>query len=326
MEEDIILSVENLSVDFYTFEGILHVLDGVSFKVRRGEIFGLVGETGCGKSVTSKLILGMIANNARIKSGKIIFNNKDILKMSEKELNEIRGRDISMIFQNPLGSLNPLFKIKDQMINVIVTNLKVDKETALERAFKYLKLVEMPDPERVLNSYPFELSGGMAQRVMIAMALSVEPKLLIADEPTTALDVTIQAQILQLLKKLQEKLGVSILFITHDLSVVAQICDRVGVMYAGNVVAYGDVYDIMKHPKHPYTIGLMRAIPNPENKGKPIPRIKGSVPNYLNPPKGCRFHPRCEYAMEICKKEKPKLFAVGKNHYVACWLYGGDHK
>ena len=322
--EDVILSVENLTVDFYTYEGVLHVLDDVNFKVKRGEIFGVVGETGCGKSVTSRLIMGLIPSNANIKSGRILFNGKNILKMSERELNRIRGREISMIFQNPIGSLNPVFKIKDQMVNVIMSNQEVDKDAALDKAFKFLKLVNMPDPERVLESYPFELSGGMAQRVMIAMAISSRPKLLIADEPTTALDVTIQAQILKLIKELQEKLGMSVLFITHDLGVVAQLCDRIGVMYAGSIVAYGSTYNILKNPKHPYTTGLMGAIPRPEQKGKPLSTIKGSVPNYLDPPKGCRFHPRCEYAMEICKKEKPKMVKVGENHYVACWIYGGD--
>jgi len=321
---EIILSVENLTVDFYTYEGVLHVLDDVNFQIRRGEIFGLVGESGCGKSVTSRLVMGLIASNAHIRSGRILFNGKDILKMSEDELNNIRGKEISMIFQNPIGSLNPVFKVKEQMANVIMSNQGVDKDTAIDKALKLLKLVNMPDPERVLEAYPFELSGGMAQRVMIAMAISSKPKLLIADEPTTALDVTIQAQILKLIKELQEKLGMSVLFITHDLGVVAQLCDRIGVMYAGSIVAYGSTYNILKNPKHPYTKGLMGAIPRPEYKGKPLPSIKGSVPNYLDPPKGCRFHPRCSYAMEICSKEKPKMIPVGKEHYVACWLYGGE--
>ncbi len=321
---DVILSVENLTVDFYTYEGVLHVLDGVNFQIKKGEIFGVVGESGCGKSVTSRLIMGLIASNAHIKSGKIIFNGKNILSMSEDELNAIRGKDISMIFQNPIGSLNPVFKVKDQMANVIMHNQGVDKETALDKALKLLKLVNMPDPERVLESYPFELSGGMAQRVMIAMAISSRPKLLIADEPTTALDVTIQAQILKLIKDLQERLGMSVLFITHDLGVVAQLCDRIGVMYAGHIVAYGSTYSILKDPKHPYTVGLMGAIPKPEHKGKKLPSIKGTVPNYLDPPNGCRFHPRCEYAMEICKEKKPEMVKVGKDHYVACWLYGGE--
>ena len=322
--EDVILSVEKLTVDFYTYEGVLHVLDDVNFQIKRGEIFGVVGESGCGKSVTSRLIMGLVASNAHIKSGRIIFNGKNILKMSEEELNKIRGKEISMIFQNPIGSLNPVFKVKDQMINVIMNNQRVDKETALDKAFKLLKIVNMPDPERVLESYPFELSGGMAQRVMIAMAISSKPKLLIADEPTTALDVTIQAQILKLIKELQEKLGMSVLFITHDLGVVAQLCDRIGVMYAGSVVAYGSTYNILKDPKHPYTLGLMGAIPRHEYKGKPLPSIEGSVPNYLDPPTGCRFHPRCKYAMDICKKEKPRMVKVGENHHVACWLYGGE--
>jgi len=320
---DIILSVENLTVDFYTYEGVLHVLDDVNFQIRRGEIFGLVGESGCGKSVTSRLIMGLIASNANIKSGRILFDGRDILKMPEDELNKIRGREISMIFQNPIGSLNPVFKVKEQMANVIMNHQGVDKDTAIDKALKLLKLVNMPDPERVLESYPFELSGGMAQRVMIAMAISSKPKLLIADEPTTALDVTIQAQILKLIKELQEKLGMSVLFITHDLGVVAQLCDRIGVMYAGSVIAYGSTSEILKNPKHPYTMGLMGAIPRPEYKGKPLPSIKGSVPNYLDPPSGCRFHPRCSYAMDICSKKKPKMVAVGENHHVACWLYGG---
>ncbi len=319
--DDIILSVENLTVDFYTYEGTMHVLDDVNFQIKRGEIFGLVGESGCGKSVTSRLMMGIVASNAVIRSGRIIFDGRDMLKMDEEELRRVRGKEISMIFQNPIGSLNPVFKVKDQMANVIMTHQGVDKETAIEKSRKLLELVKMPDPDRVLNSYPFELSGGMAQRVMIAIAISSKPKLLIADEPTTALDVTIQAQILKLIKDLQEKLGMSVLFITHDLGVVAQLCDRIGVMYAGNIVAYGSTYSILKNPKHPYTQGLINAIPRPEYKGKPLPSIPGTVPNYLDPPKGCRFHPRCRFALDRCRREKPPMFKVGADHNVACWLY-----
>ena len=319
---DVILSVKDLRVDFYTYEGIMKVLDGVNFEIKRGEIFGIVGESGCGKTVTSRLMMGIIASNAVVRSGEIIFNGRDMLKMSEEELRKIRGKEISMIFQNPVGSLNPVIKVKDQMVNVIRNHQNIDKEAALEKARKLLDLVKLPDPERVLNSYPFELSGGMAQRVMIAMAISSKPKLLIADEPTTALDVTIQAQILKLIKDLQEKLGMSVLFITHDLGVVAQLCDRIGVMYAGNVIAYGSTYEILKNPKHPYTKGLIDAIPKPGLKGKPLPSIPGTVPNYLDPPSGCRFHPRCKFASPKCKEEKPPMIEVGPEHHVACWLYG----
>ena len=323
---DTILSVQNLTADFYTYEGVLHVLDNVNFHVKRGEIFGLVGESGCGKSVTSRMVMGLIAQNTDIKSGKIILNGKNILKLSDDELRKIQGKDVSMIFQDPMGTLNPVFKVEDQMANVIMKNEDVDKKGAVKKALKLLKLVDLPDPERILKSYSFELSGGMAQRVMIAIAISSRPKLLIADEPTTALDVTIQAQILKLIKDLNEKIGMSVLFITHDLGVVAQMTDRIGIMYAGSVIAEGDTHSILKEPKHPYTQGLINAIPRPEYKGEPLPSITGTVPNYLKPPNGCRFHPRCQYVFEKCLYDKPPMTKVSDNHYVACWLYNEEEK
>ncbi|AEC51398.1 dipeptide ABC transporter, dipeptide-binding protein [Pyrococcus sp. NA2] len=316
-----LLRVEDLYVNFRTLWGVAKVLNGVNFTIKEGEIFGLVGETGCGKSVTASTILRLLPPNAEV-SGKIIFKGENLLEKSEEEMRKIRGKEISIIFQDPMTSLNPLFKIRDQMIDIITLHNNVSKEEAEERAKDLLKSVGLPDPDRILNSYPHELSGGMRQRVMIAMALSSNPSLLIADEPTTALDVTVQKQILNLILELKETYNFSVLFITHDLGVVAEICDRVGVMYAGNIVEIASTEELFENPLHPYTKGLLSVVPDPRYKKKLKP-LRGSVPSLINPPSGCRFHPRCNYATEICTKEKPKLSEYSPGHFVACHLYKG---
>jgi len=328
MNDEILLKVEDLHTYFYTYEGVVKAVDGVSFFVKKGEIFGLVGETGCGKSVTALSVIGLIDEPGKIESGKIIFQGRNLRELPEEEMRKIRGKGISMIFQEPMTALNPVYTIGDQILEIIllhkygIENIKKApkeiKKKERKRVIDMLRLVRMPDPERAIDSYPHELSGGMRQRAMIAMMLATEPSLLIADEPTTALDVTVQAQILNILLDMREKLGISIILITHDLSVVADVCDRVAVMYAGNIVEMADVYTIFKHPVHPYTRGLMQAIPSIAEKKEELKYIKGSVPNLIYPPPGCRFHPRCEYAQDICKKEKPKLVEIEPGHYVAC--------
>ncbi|EHR78164.1 peptide ABC transporter ATP-binding protein [Thermococcus litoralis DSM 5473] len=317
-----LLEIRELYVNFRTLWGIAKVLNGVNFTIRKGEIFGLVGETGCGKSVTASTILRLLPPNSEV-SGEVLFKGENLLEKSEEEMRKIRGREISIIFQDPMTSLNPLFKIRDQMLDIITLHNNLSKEEAEKHAKELLKSVGLPDPERILNSYPHELSGGMRQRVMIAMALSSNPSLLIADEPTTALDVTIQKQILELILELKDQYEFSVLFITHDLGVVAEICDRVGVMYAGNIVEIATTEELFETPLHPYTQGLLSVVPDPRYRKKLEP-LKGSVPSLLNPPTGCRFHPRCNYASEICKQKKPILCEYSPNHFVACHLYGGN--
>ncbi|MCD6513311.1 MAG: ABC transporter ATP-binding protein [Candidatus Odinarchaeota archaeon] len=318
-QNDVLLSVRDLVIHFVTYDGIVKALDGVSFDIYRGEVFGLIGETGCGKTVTSLSILGLLPENARIISGKIFFKGENLLENPEK-LRGIRGKGISMIFQDPATSLNPLYKVGDQITKVILTHQNVSKEKARKKAINLLKSVGLPDPERIMNFYPFELSGGMQQRVMIAIALSSNPDLLIADEPTSALDVTVQAQILDLLKKIRDERNISILFITHNFGIVAEICDRVGVMYAGTVVEIGSVENILSNPMHPYTKGLLASIPMPGRRQK-LAIIRGTIPSLLDPPPGCRFHPRCPNAMDICRKEKPESVEVEDGHFVACHLF-----
>jgi len=284
---------------------------------------GLVGETGCGKTVTSLSILRLIPSPGKIVSGEIIFKGEDLLKKSKRAMRDIVGKQISTIFQNPTSSLNPVFTVGEQVTRVIKLHQRVGKREAERRAVEMFNLVRLPDPEKMLKSYPHELSGGMCQRVMIAMALSCNPDLLIADEPTTALDVTIQAQILKLMEELKEKIDASILLITHDLSVVAQLCDRVAVMYAGGIVEDGNVNDIFKDPKHPYTRGLFDAIPKLGRRERGLRGIEGFVPDLLNPPSGCRFHPRCSYVMDVCREHKPASTEFTTNHLVSCFLYGG---
>ncbi|HTY91425.1 MAG TPA: ABC transporter ATP-binding protein [Methanocella sp.] len=325
---DIILSIRGLKTNFYTYTGVVKALDGVNLDIIKGETIGLVGETGCGKSVTALSILRLIKwPPGRIDEGSILFDNKDLLKINEKEMRNIRGNKISMIFQEPMTSFNPVYTIGDQISEVLILHQHLKKADANKKAVEMLKFTQVPDPERVAKSHPYELSGGMLQRAMIAMALSCQPQILIADEPTTALDVTIQAQILELIRDLKNKINATVLIITHDLGVVADICDRVGVMYAGNVIELADVRSIFYKPLHPYTVGLISSIPKiTQNTDRRLDTIPGSVPNLITPPPGCRFHPRCSKAMDICKVEKPACLEIEPGHFVMCHLYDGKGK
>lgn len=320
-----LLEVKNLKTHFYTEDGAVPAVNGVDFSLKPGQTLGIVGESGCGKSITSMSIMRLIPTPpGKIVDGEIIFDDKNILELSEAEMRKIRGNDIAMIFQEPMTSLNPVFTIGSQIMEAIMLHQNMDKKAAREKCIEMLKLVGIPRADEVLDDYPHQFSGGMRQRAMIAMALSCNPKLLIADEPTTALDVTIQAQIIELMKELKEKLNTAIMLITHDLGVVAEMADHVIVMYAGRVVEEANVIDLFKDPKHPYTVGLMNSKPNLEGNAKRLEVIPGSVPNPLAMPQGCSFHPRCSHAMEICKKEVPNLESIGTGRKVRCWLY--DHK
>jgi len=374
MSEDNILQIQDLDVKFYTYSGVVEALDRVTIGIRQGEILGLVGETGCGKSVTSLSVMRLVPPPGRVEGGKILFfrqgKPEDIFTMKEDALRKLRGKDIAMIFQEPRAFLNPVYTVENQIGEAIIehrTQEFLDKaakgletkkrgstfearvyrrqvknpksrvarligklsrrrqfgEEIRKEVVRLLKSVEIPDPDRVAHMYPHELSGGMAQRVVIAMGLACNPKMLIADEPTTNLDVTVQAQILNLIRNLRKDLKSSILYITHDLGVVAQLCDRVAVMYAGNIVEAADVFEIFKKPLHPYARALLESIPRP---GEPFTSIRGIVPSLINPLKGCRFHDRCSYTMEICLKVKPPFIQVKKDHYVACHLYGEESK
>ncbi|GAB4536350.1 MAG: ABC transporter ATP-binding protein [Anaerolineae bacterium] len=320
---DVLLSVEDLHVRFKTYAGIVHAVNGMTFQVRQGEIFGLVGESGCGKSITGLAVLRMVPHPGEIVRGRVIFQGEDLMQKSEAGMRGIRGGRIAMIFQDPSASLNPVFSIGNQASRVIRQHVSANQSQARQRALEMFDAVGLPDPERVFRAYPHELSGGMQQRVMIAIALSSGAELLIADEPTTALDVTIQAQILGLLTRLRDEQGLSILLITHDLGVVAETCDRVGVAYAGNIVEMGRVEEVLYQMKHPYTQGLLAALPRPTYRGQSLQSIAGSVPDGLYLPPGCAFHPRCPWAMDVCQSEKPPLLRVGPNeHIAACYLYG----
>ncbi len=320
---DILISIKGLKTNFYTYSGVVKALDGIDLDIYKNETIGLVGETGCGKSVTALSIIRLIQwPPGRIDEGSITFEGKDLLKLSNAEMRSIRGNKISMIFQEPMTSFNPVFTIGYQIAEVFILHQKMDKKTANEKAVEMLAFTGIPAPERVAKSYPHELSGGMLQRAMISMMLACKPALLIADEPTTALDVTIEAQILELMRDLKTKTGSSILMITHDLGVIAEVCDRVGVMYAGNIVELSAVREIFANPMHPYTVGLIGSIPKlNQKKGERLDTIPGSVPNLIYPPSGCRFHPRCPKVMDICKTEKPLMVEVEKGHMVACHLY-----
>src|SRR5690606_32886872 len=301
-----VLEINQLRTSFFTDDGEIPAVDNISFKLYPGEIVGIVGESGCGKSVTSLSIMGLLPKpQGKIVSGEILLNGEDLVKAKEKRMLEIRGNEIAMIFQEPMTSLNPLFTIGNQMIEALRIHKKTTKKQAFERSVEMLRLVGMPDAERVMKRFPHELSGGMRQRVMIAMALICEPKVLIADEPTTALDVTIQAQILQLMKEINQKLQTAILFITHDLGVVASLCERVIVMYAGKIVEEGDVKTIFNNPQHPYTIGLLNSIPDIREKKKRLYSIPGIVPLAGSIKQGCRFYSRCEVRMNRCLEDPP---------------------
>jgi oligopeptide/dipeptide ABC transporter ATP-binding protein len=372
-----ILQIRNLKTYFYTYAGVVRALEGIDLDIYKGETIGLVGETGCGKSVTSLSIMRLVPDPpGRIVGGEIIFKGEDLLKKSEEQMQRIRGSQITMVFQDPMTFINPVLTVGDQVTEVITLHqdlareavqTKIDeiqeqiaridpsspdrqrlmervkeleaikehppkpskreiRKAALHRTIEVLKLVQLPDPEKVVKQYPHELSGGMRQRVIIAMALSCNPDLLIADEPTTSLDVTIQAQILALLSELKKKIGASILIITHDMGIVAETCDRVGVMYAGNIVEASETKALFKKPLHPYTQGLLRAIPKLHEDVKELEIIPGSVPNLIHPPSGCRFHPRCTFKMDICDKEFPPVVEIEPGHSVACYLYPDKKK
>ncbi|HXF85086.1 MAG TPA: ABC transporter ATP-binding protein [Anaerolineales bacterium] len=320
-----LLEIKNLKTYFFTEDGVVKAVDGVDLQVYPGEVLGLVGESGCGKSVTSLSIMRLITPPGKIVEGEILFDGKDLVKASESEMIHVRGNRISMIFQQPQSALNPVFKVGDQLAEVLNIHQDLGKEAGWKRAIELLKMVGIPEPERRAEAYPHELSGGMAQRVMIAMALACVPDLLIADEPTTALDVTIQAQILDLMRNLRETIGTAIILITHDLGVVAEMCERVAVMYAGQIVEQTDVKTLFKEPLHPYTRGLIGSIPILGQIKERLDVIPGTVPNLINLPPGCRFAPRCRARVEnnlsICTQHQPDLIDAGNGHLVRCWLY-----
>ena len=329
-----LLEVDNLKMYFHTEDGIVHAVDGVSYTLDRGETLGVVGESGSGKSVTAMTIMGLISMPpGHIEGGRVMYRGRSLLDMSEEEMQHIRGNDIAMIFQDPMTSLNPVYKIGKQVGEGLRLHRGYTKEQALKRATELLDLVGIPEPEKRVNEYPHQFSGGMRQRVMIAIALLCDPELLIADEPTTALDVTIQAQILDLLRSINEKLGTSIILITHDLGVVASMVDTVAVMYCGHIVEKADVRTIFQHPLHPYTEGLLRSIPHMDDSQGDLATIEGSVPSIYHMPEGCAFHNRCACCRKICTQKQPPLLTLDGEHTVQCWKYtpqwdeegGSDH-
>ena len=322
MSQENLLEVKHLRTEFFSSKkSSVTAVDDVNFEIKKGEIVGLVGESGCGKSVTSLSIMQLLKDTpGKVTNGEIIFQGRNLLEVSKKEMLDIRGDKMSMIFQEPMSSLNPSMRIDKQMIEGIRLHTPLTKAVARKKAADILSQVGIPDPQRVLKNYPHQLSGGMSQRVMIAMAMSCEPDLLIADEPTTALDVTIQAQILELMKKIQQDKGMSILLITHDLGVVAEMCSRVIVMYAGKIVEEAPVEILFANPTHPYTQGLIASVPKLGSGVKVLPSIPGSVPDLSAMPKGCRFAPRCKYATEKCHQEQPELLSVGEKQKCRCWL------
>ncbi len=326
-----LVEVKDLHTEFHTEDGLVKAVDGVNLHIGRGETLGVVGESGCGKSVTALSIMRLIPwPPGRIASGDIRFEGRDVLKLPEDEMRKIRGNEISMIFQEPMTSLNPVFTVGEQIAETVELHQGLKRKEAMDKAVEMFKLVGIPLPERRVKEYPHQLSGGMRQRVMIAMALSCNPKLLIADEPTTALDVTIQAQILELMKKLKQELGMAIMLITHDLGVVAEMTERVVVMYAGKVVEEAPVRELYKHPLHPYTQGLLRSIPRLNAPKERLHVIEGVVPSLMNLPPGCRFAGRCPHAFDKCRREQPSLRVVkgndgdGSRHAVSCWLNDGQ--
>jgi oligopeptide/dipeptide ABC transporter ATP-binding protein len=320
-----LLEVRGLQTSFHTRDGAVHAVDGIDFSVNRGEIMGLVGESGCGKSVTSLSILRLVAQPGRIEGGEILFDGQDLLKLSLDEMRRLRGERISMIFQQPTSSLNPVWDVGTQIEEVLRIHRGMKGKAAEARTLDLLRMVGIPDPKRRLKAYPHEMSGGMAQRIMIAMALACEPELLIADEPTTALDVTIQAQILDLMRNLRDETGTAIILITHDLGVVAEMCDRVAVMYAGEIVEQTDVVSLFREPLHPYTRGLIGSIPVLGDLREELSVIPGNVPNLINLPEGCRFAPRClariEEGIDNAFEDHPALLPVRPGHTVRCWIY-----
>lgn len=319
-----LLEVKNLRTSFDTHHGEVQSVRGVTFDLLKGEVLGVVGESGSGKSITMMSIMKLLEENGKIKEGEIVFKGERIDNINEKQMNKIRGNTMSMIFQDPMTSLNLLIPIGKQIMETLIVHKRMSNSEAFEKAVELLDAVGIPMGRARMNQYPHEFSGGMRQRVMIAMALACSPELLIADEPTTALDVTIQAQILDLMRKIKQTINTSIILITHDLGVVAEMCDRVNVMYGGVIVEQGLTRDIFYNTKHPYTAGLLKSVPNPERLGKePLKPIMGTPPDLLNPPKGCPFYQRCDFAMRACKENMPPLFEIDENHKSACWL---NHK
>ncbi len=321
---DSLLVVEDLKTFFYTDGGVVRAVDGVSFTVGHGEVLGIVGESGCGKSIASMSIMRLIPQPpGRIEGGRVLLNGRDLLKISEKEMRRVRGNEMAMIFQEPMTSLNPVFTIGNQLTEAIRLHQGLKKKEAVDNAVEMLQLVGISRAREIVREYPHRLSGGMRQRVMIAMALSCNPRLLIADEPTTALDVTIQAQILELMKDLKQKINTGIIFITHDLGVIAEMSQRIMVMYAGKVVEEADAATLFTHPLHPYTRGLLNSKPRIEAEKDKLYSIRGMVPNPLEMPPGCYFNPRCDEALEQCRREAPPLIEVSPGHRAACWLNDG---
>jgi oligopeptide/dipeptide ABC transporter ATP-binding protein len=317
-----LLEIKDLAVQFFTYQGTVRALEGVSLTVQQGEILGLVGETGCGKSVLARCVLRLIADPpGKITAGEIRFKGRDLLKLGRREIRQIRGNEISMIFQEPMSSLNPVFTVGNQMMEVVILHQRVGRDEARRICVDMLRQVKMPDPEQVLAKYPHELSGGMRQRAMIAMELACRPDLLLADEPTTALDVTVQAQVLSILEELTRQSGAAVLFISHDLGVIAQLCDRVAVMYAGHIAEIAPVAELFASPLHPYTSGLLQAIPRIDEGKAALKVIPGAVPGLIDPPRGCRFHPRCGQRLAPCDREVPAFLEPAPGHRVACHLY-----
>ncbi len=314
-----LLQVKNLRTSFFTDAGEVQAVNGVSFNLERGKVLGIVGESGSGKSVTAYSILRILVDPGKVVGGEVLYDGKDVLKFSKKQIREFRGNKISIIFQDPMTSLNPVYTIGNQLMEVILLHTDRNHEQARERAVEMLTLVGVNEPEKRVNQYPYELSGGMRQRVMIAMALACEPDILIADEPTTALDVTIQAQILELMQKLQQQLGMAIILITHDLGVIADMCDEIIVMYSGRVCERGTAEEIFYNPRHEYTKGLLRSIPSIISRKERLIPIAGSPVDLLNLPKGCAFASRCDRAMKICLGEVPEELTINANHKAACW-------
>jgi oligopeptide/dipeptide ABC transporter ATP-binding protein len=316
-----LLDVRGLKTYFRTMDGIVRAVDGVSFRIKPGQTLGIVGESGCGKSVTSLSVMRLIDRPGWIEDGQVFFAGRDLLELSEEEMRRVRGNKISMIFQEPMTSLNPVYTIGNQIGEVLRLHKHMKGRQIRDRSIEMLRRVGIPAPERRLSDYPHNMSGGMRQRVMIAMALATDPQLLIADEPTTALDVTIQAQILDLMRGLSREFNTAVMLITHDLGVVAEMANDVTVMYTGQVVEHGTVYQVLKEPKHPYTQGLLASMPSVAIKGQRLHTIRGNVPNPLNLPKGCTFAPRCPHVMDICRQQEPKLLDIGQGHLVHCWLH-----
>lgn len=316
-----LLNVNDLKTYYYLAEGVVKAVDRVNLKIGYGEALGLVGESGCGKSTLGFSVMRLIRNPGRIVGGEVFFEGEDLLKKSETEMRNIRGGRIAMIFQNPMSSMNPVYTVENQIAEAIKLHQEIPKDGIKEKVVEILDKVGIPSPEERMKDYPHEYSGGMLQRAMIAMALSCNPELLIADEPTTNLDVTIQAQILELMKILRKEFGASILLIGHDLGVISELSDKVAVMYAGKVVEYSDLTGVFEKTKHPYTQALFESVPRLDVETERLHIIRGTVPRLINPPPGCRFHPRCDHAMKICSEQEPPLFKIGQKHEVACFLY-----